>query len=323
MRGKALLTGALALICGLGLNTPIQAGFVNLDTLGAAHAQSDGNWANFRAYAYVPNDVGNWAFAGAWAAASGPPGSAFGAGAGYASSPAPDTLDLEVEARVALAPSGLPGILNAYGVGYADPAPSPFLNPKDDGALNGIFGGNEKINDLPPPTQQEYNSAVDGHPVNGSNPGVLGNFDVTITLDTSDPTNPKLHFHFSGNVLLDTQALSGFSSSLSLSSGTLGIHRSFSYDESGQFTFQGDPYGTWGLSDLQITQNGSETELNPSGLDFTVPVSPGFNIQSSDLVMESIDTASASTPEPSTLTLFGTGLLGLLGYGWRRRKRIA
>ena len=31
----------------------------------------------------------------------------------------------------------------------------------------------------------------------------------------------------------------------------------------------------------------------------------------------------APIPEPSTLTLFGLGALGLLGYGWRRRQRAA
>jgi hypothetical protein len=34
-----------------------------------------------------------------------------------------------------------------------------------------------------------------------------------------------------------------------------------------------------------------------------------------------LEKAGAEIPEPSTLTLFGTGTLGLLGYGWRRRKR--
>lgn len=28
-------------------------------------------------------------------------------------------------------------------------------------------------------------------------------------------------------------------------------------------------------------------------------------------------------PEPSTYLMFGTGVLGLLGYGWRRRQRVA
>jgi hypothetical protein len=28
-------------------------------------------------------------------------------------------------------------------------------------------------------------------------------------------------------------------------------------------------------------------------------------------------------PEPGTLTLFTTGIVGLLGYGWRRRKKVA
>jgi hypothetical protein len=32
--------------------------------------------------------------------------------------------------------------------------------------------------------------------------------------------------------------------------------------------------------------------------------------------------AVAAVPEPSSLTLFGLGGLGLLGYGWQRRKRL-
>lgn len=35
-----------------------------------------------------------------------------------------------------------------------------------------------------------------------------------------------------------------------------------------------------------------------------------------------IDFVHAQTPEPSAFILFGTGLAGFLGYGWRRQRNI-
>jgi hypothetical protein len=40
------------------------------------------------------------------------------------------------------------------------------------------------------------------------------------------------------------------------------------------------------------------------------------------LTMEAI-TAPAAIPEPNTWLLFATGIVGLLGYGWRKRQQIA
>ena len=44
------------------------------------------------------------------------------------------------------------------------------------------------------------------------------------------------------------------------------------------------------------------------------------DFENADQDLQEINTASA-IPEPSTILLLGTGLLGLLGYGWRQRKR--
>jgi hypothetical protein len=49
----------------------------------------------------------------------------------------------------------------------------------------------------------------------------------------------------------------------------------------------------------------------------------GINTKSDSFVTADVTFAPTAAPEPASLTLMGLGAAGLLGYGWRRRKRPA
>ena len=79
----------------------------------------------------------------------------------------------------------------------------------------------------------------------------------------------------------------------------------------------GNPITNLGLWDIIFGNGGSGG--SQSTLYFTAGIpGPGGQIEDNGLFG-----SIAPTPEPGTLTLLGSGLASLLGYGWRRGKRAA
>lgn len=71
--------------------------------------------------------------------------------------------------------------------------------------------------------------------------------------------------------------------------------------------------GLWGLAFGNGAQGTSTTTLY-----FTAGIpGPGGMVEDNGLF------GAIATPEPASLTLLGTGLMSLIGYGWRRGKRTA
>jgi hypothetical protein len=83
------------------------------------------------------------------------------------------------------------------------------------------------------------------------------------------------------------------------------------------------------LTGLTLTTDavsGSNPEFRPESFGVTSLATNGastFIASGFQLQVGTVTPAATAAPEPASLTLLGLGSLGLLGYGWRRRKQPA
>ena len=78
----------------------------------------------------------------------------------------------------------------------------------------------------------------------------------------------------------------------------------------------GNPLTNLGLWAIVFGNTG--TGSDPNSLYFTAGIPGNGNVEDHGLFGD-----ITATPEPGTLTLLGSGLASLIGYGWRKGKRSA
>ena len=150
--------------------------------------------------------------------------------------------------------------------------------------------------------------------------------DIQINLSTTSGAPDNLSLTFADNVGVDNTVV--YSGSLSLSSSdTGGPPRDFDIIIPLQYPFLYDPGAGNMLLDIRIF-----TPAGTTGFDAETPegdsVSRLFSLDVNSPTGDTSDSAGLVTqftaqpiPEPGTLALLAAGALGLLGYGWRRKRR--
>jgi hypothetical protein len=92
---------------------------------------------------------------------------------------------------------------------------------------------------------------------------------------------------------------------------------SLTIDPSGKASLFDEPNGTGSLLYQAALDPAGQWYFRAMASDAT---SAGFGDGQAELDLYSFSATLAPTPEPSTFALLAAGVIGLMGYGWRRRK---
>jgi hypothetical protein len=86
-------------------------------------------------------------------------------------------------------------------------------------------------------------------------------------------------------------------------------------------TSTGDTAAGFALGDSPFIFGHPRVTLNNGGLDANAPISNSSGVGYYGFAKLTVGPTSAA-PEPASLALLGIGAVGLLGYGWRQRRRV-